>query len=161
MFDTARLAGFFTAHGIWSVSGGETLIPILGYEHGDGEYGMDRFVLDDVGDGARAGQESLRLNKHDASRAVLVVDGYVHLDTGKTDSLIVDAVNYDGGSLKIAVPYRPQPSSLGFAVHRPKFLEIGGVDRRDYEALGEAFFEGVDSHEAAAQVWNAHYDPSL
>jgi len=161
MLDTARLAGFFAAHGIWSVSGGETLIPILGYEQADGERGLDRYVLGDIAEGAQAGQEALRRNDHSAARAVLVVDAYVHLETGKTDSLIVEAVEYDVAALKIAVPYRPQPSPLGFAVHRPKFLEISGVDRRDYEALGEAFFEGVDSHEPAAEIWNAHYDPSL
>ncbi|HZM83397.1 MAG TPA: hypothetical protein VFC19_47385 [Candidatus Limnocylindrales bacterium] len=163
MLDTARLAGFFAAHGIWGVSGGETLIPMLGYEHLNGERGMDRFVRQDVGDGANAGLEALRRNEHNAARAVLVVDGYVHLTSGKTDSLIVEAVQYGafGPSMKVAVPYRPQPSPLGFAVHRPKFLEIGGVDPSEYQALGEAFFDGVDSHEAAAQVWNAHYDPSL
>jgi len=163
MHDTARLAGFFAAHGIWSVSGGETLIPMLGFEQHNGERGMDRLVYGDIGDGARAGLESLRRNDHNAARAVLVVDGYVHLDSGKTDSIIVEAVEYGTSrpSIKVAVPYRPQPSRLGFAVHRPKFLEINGVERSDYQAMGEAFFEGVDSHQAAAEVWNAHYDPSL
>ena len=163
MLDTARLAGFFAAHGIWGVSDGATLIPMLGYEQPNGERGMDRFVMPDVGDGANAGLEALRRNEHLATRAVLVVDGYVHLESGKTDSLIVEAVRYGdlGSWMKVAIPYRPQPSPLGFAVHRPKFLQVAGVDPSEYQALGDAFFEGVDSHEAAAEVWNAHYDPSL
>ena len=166
MHDTARLAGFFAAHGIWSVSDGATLIPLLGYEHLNGERGMDRFVMADIGDGANAGLEALRGNAQGAARAVLVVDGYVHLRSGKTDSIIVEAVEYgaaaeDGASapsIKMAIPYRPLDSPQGFAVHRPKFLEVTGVDSADYASLGQAFYEGVDSHQAASQVWNAHYD---
>lgn len=163
MLNTARLAGFFAAHGIWSVSDGVMLIPILGYENESGERGMDRFVLDDMGAAAAAGQEALHRNGHHATRAVLVVDGYVHLSSGKTDSLIIDAVEYgpDAKSIKVAVPYRPSAAPNGFAVHRPKFLEMNGIDRADYESLGEAFFAGVDDHEQAAEVWNAHYDPSI
>jgi hypothetical protein len=163
MLETAQLAGFFAAHGIWGVSDGETLIPLLGYEDAQGNRGMDRFVVNDLADGARAGQDALRVNQHGSARAVLVVDGYVHLDQGRTDALIVDAVEYGPArrSFKMAVPYRPQPSPHGFAVHRPKFIEVAGVDEADYGALADAFFAGVDSHEPAAAVWNAHLDPSV
>jgi hypothetical protein len=169
MHDTARLAGFFAAHGIWSVSDGATLIPMLGYEHLNGERGMERFVMGDLGDGANAGLEALRGNTPGAARAVLVVDGYVHLQSGRTDSIIIEAVEYGASapaakttpSIKMAIPYRPLATPQGFAVHRPKFLEVTGVDAADYQALGEAFYQGVDSHDAAAQVWNAHYDDSV
>ena len=112
---------------------------------------------------AQAGQEALQANRYGAVRAVLVVDGYLHLNGGRTDALIVDAVEYGPArrSLKIGVPYRPQPSPQGFAVHRPKFLEIVGVNRQDYPALTDPFFAGVDSHERAAPIWNAHLDPSI
>ena len=163
MHETARLAGFFAAHGIWSVADGATLIPLLGYELSSGDRGMDRFALDDIGEGAQAGQDSLQANRRSAVRAVLVVDGYLHLNTGRTDALIVDAVEYGPvrRSLKMGVPYRPQPNPLGFAVHRPKFIEVVGAEQRDYNALAESFFAGVDSHERAAPIWNAHLDPSV
>lgn len=163
MQEIARLAGFFAAHGIWGVSDGATLIPLLGYEQASGDIGMDRFAFDDVGAGAQACQEALQTNQHDAIRAVLVVDGYLHLPGGRTDALIVEAVEYEPArrSFKMGVPYRPQPSPDGFAVHRPKFIEVVGVDRPDYPALSDAFFAGVDSHEQAAPVWNEHLDPSI
>lgn len=162
MDETARLAGFFAAHGIWSVSDGETLVPLLGYEQADGSRGMDRFVRDDVGDAARAGQDALQGNRHGSIRAVLVVDAYLHLDSGRTDALIVDAVDYASGqSLKVAVPYRPQRSPNGFAVHRPKFVEVIGGDEPGQRALVDAFFAGVDAHEKAAAVWNQHLDQTL
>ncbi|WP_205718180.1 hypothetical protein, partial [Actinomadura soli] len=91
-------------------------------------------------------------------RAVLVVDAYLHLEVGRVDALIVDAVEYVPGrrSLKMAIPYRPQMSPEGFAVYRPKFVDVVGVDEPDYAALADAFFDGVDSHEQAAAAWNAH-----
>jgi hypothetical protein len=163
MYETAQLAGFFAAHGIWSVSDGAALVPLLGYEYADGSRGMDRFALDDAGDGARAGQEALHANRYGAVRAVLVVDTYLDLDSGRTDALIVEAVEYgpDLRSLKLAVPYRAKPSPQGFAVHRPKFIGIDGISEQDQAALADAFFDGVDSHEQAAVVWNAHLDPSI
>jgi hypothetical protein len=163
MFETARLAGFFAAHGIWSVSDGATLTPLVGFEHASGDRGMDRFAHNDVGAGAQAGQEALQTNQHGAVRAVLVVDGYLHLPGGRTDALIIDAVEYGpaGRSFKMGVPYRLKASPKGFAVHRAKFIEVVGVNKQDYPALADAFFTGVDSHERAAPIWNANFDPSI
>jgi hypothetical protein len=138
------------------------LTPLLGYEQADGSRGMDRFVADDLGESAQRGQGALQNNEHESARAVLVVDGYVHLDTGRTDALIVEAVDYVcSQSFKVAVPYRPRQSSTGFAVHRPKFLDVAGVQAPDYVALAQAFFAGVDSHEEAAVIWNDHLDETI
>jgi len=163
VLEIAQLAGFFAAHGVWSVSDGATLIPLLGYEQATGERGMSRFALPDLGAAATAGREALTTNAAGARRAALVVDGYVHVDAGRVDALIVEAIEYGPQqvSLTIAVPYRPSSSPNGFAVHRPKFLSMSGVERQEAAGLGDAFFVGVDSHEAAAAVWNAHLDGSL
>ncbi|WP_158843430.1 hypothetical protein [Saccharothrix deserti] len=160
MIETAALAGFYAAHGIWSVSEGETLIPILGYEQPDGGRGLDRFMLDNVGDSVRAAQEALEVNEHGAARAALIADAYIHLDTGRTDALIVHAVEYGltPGSIELAVPYRPHTDSSRFTVYRLQIMEVTGFENQDYDALAEAFFNGVDSHEQAAAVWNAHLD---
>ncbi|WP_125617620.1 hypothetical protein [Actinomadura sp. WAC 06369] len=158
MHEMAAMAGFFAAHGVWSVSDGETLIPMLAYERPNGERGMDRLVHDDVGNAAAAGQEALRTGRDGWVRAALVVDAFLHLDTGRVDALVVESVEYGSSprSLKMAVPYRPQQAPQGFGVYRPKFIEVAGVDDADLPALADAFFAGVDSHEQAAAVWNAH-----
>src|SRR5258706_9713472 len=93
---------------------------------------------------AQAGQEALQASRHGAGRAVLVVDGYLRLNGGRTDALIVDAVEYGPArrSLKIGVPYRPQPNHQGFAVHRPKFPGSIRVNRQDYPALTDPFSAG-------------------
>jgi hypothetical protein len=158
MDEIAGMAGFFAAHGVWSVSDGATLIPLLGYEQVDGERGMDRLVFDDIADAARAGQEALEAGRDGRLRAVLVADAYLHLDAGRVDALMVDAVEYlpVRRSLRIAVPYRPRSAPQGFAVYRPRFVGDTGFDEPDFAALADAFFAGVDSHEQAAAVWNAH-----
>lgn len=159
MIETARLAGFFAAHGVWSVSEGETLIPLLGYEHADGEYGMDRLMFDDFAEGARAGQDALADGDPSWVSAVLVADGYVDLDQGKTDALLVEAVHYGPHrrTMRLAVPYRPAQDPRGFAVHRPKFMDV----EADLDTLAEAFFAGAASHTEAHAVWDAHLDESI
>jgi len=160
MRETARLAGFFAAHGIWSVADGGTLTPLLGYEGTGGGRGMDRFAADDIAEAVRAGQDALQANRRGSVRAVLVIDAYIQLGTGRTDALIAEAVEYGPArqSMTMAIPYRPQSAPQGFAVHRPKFIEVTGVNEPDYGALADAFLAGVDSHEQAAAVWNAHLD---
>jgi hypothetical protein len=162
MIETARLAGFFAAHGVWCVSEGETLIPLLGYEHTDGEYGMDRLMYDDIAEGARAGQDALADGDPSWVGAVLVADGYVHLDRGRTDALIVEAVQYGPHrqSLQVAVPYRPAQDPRGFAVHKPKFMGAD-CDDPDLGPVAEAFFAGAASHAEANAVWDAHLDESI
>jgi hypothetical protein len=157
MFEFVRLAGYYAAHGVWSVSDGGTLLPILGYQRAD-TGGMHRYVGED---GPQVARNAFEANEIGAQRAVLVVDGYVHLPTGRTDALLIDAIEYGPAarSITMALPYRPKSDAGGFAVHRPKFLKLTGVERT--AEVGEAFFAGVDSHEQAAPVWNAHLDESL
>ena len=75
MIETASMAGFLAAHGIWSVSEGETLIPIYAHENPQGERLLERMVADDIAEGARAAQQALEDNEHGSTRAVMVVDG--------------------------------------------------------------------------------------
>ncbi|MBN2495435.1 MAG: hypothetical protein JXR96_12645 [Deltaproteobacteria bacterium] len=159
MESLAELTGFFAAHGIWCVSDSGPLIPMLGYRIADGSRGMDRLAAAQLEQGVAQGEEWLRDNPHRATHAVLVYDGFVTLDSGKTDALMLRARKYgpSPGALDMLVPYR-NPES-GFTVYRPKFVEVA-PDTSDYSVLSEAFFRGVDSHEKGAEVWNAHLDQS-
>jgi hypothetical protein len=161
MESTAELIGFFAAHGIWSVSDGGPLIPMLAYELPNGERGMDRFMAEQLEEAVGLAQQALENNEKGATRAVAVFDALITLDDGKTDALILQARKYSEPEcrLEMAVPYRTPDSPEGFAVHKPKFLSVEGGDV-DYSQLAVAFFNGVDSHEEAAKVWNAHLDES-
>lgn len=160
MWETARMAGYFAAHAVWSVSDGETLVPMYGYEKPDGKRGLDRFP-GDLQTGAAAVQAALRDNPHGAVHAVSVLDAFIDLPGGRSDALIVEAAGHtDGFLLRMAIPYRPQDSPGGFAVHRPKFLGVTGAPQEEYQKVAEAFFQGVDAHEKAGPIWAAHLDES-
>jgi hypothetical protein len=158
----AKLAGFLAAHAVWCVSDGEILIPLMGFETPDGKRQVHRFMADRFEQGVSEGQDSLARNVDGAKRAALIYDGFITLETGKVDALLVDIRDYGSPSrsLLMAVPYRPVNSPQGFAVHRPKFLSFAGLEP-DYQIVGSAFFEGVDSHDKAAPIWSRHLDESL
>ena len=158
---TGELAGFFAAHAVWCVSDAETLVPIFAYESSDGSRQMERLEADQLQDAVRHGKDRLTSNLESASRAVLVYDGFVTLADGKTDALIIDAMDYGppGAGFTVAVPYRHAADAAGFAVFRPKFLGFEGMEP-SWGAIGEAFFRGVERHEKGAAVWNASLDQS-
>ena len=162
MDSALQLAGFFAAHGIWCVSDGGPLIPILGLEKSDGKRTMQRLAAPELERGVEVGRDWLARNPEAAVRAVLVYDGYVTLSTGKIDALLLDVRVYSSPahSLLMAVPYRPATEGRQFSVYRPKFISCD-LSAPDYEALGSAFFRGVDSHDKGAAVWNQHLDQSL
>lgn len=156
-----ELAGFFAAHAVWSVSDGETLIPLVAYETADGKRQMNRMVSERVEDGAAHGKEWLAKNPEQAAFAVLIFDGFITLQSGKTDALIVTIRDYTQGEAEVtmAVPYRPASAAKGFAVHRPKFLGFKGAEP-DWQRVGEALWIGIAKHEKGAEVWNKHLDES-
>jgi len=162
METTAELAGFFAAHAIWCVSDGEALTPMLAYLKPDGERGMDRLVSENMEEAVATGQQWLAENKQGAAGAVLVYDAYVTLESGKTDALVVEARQYDAAqrSFQMIVPYRNAKAPGGFAVHRPKLVSVTGYADPPFDAIADAFFRGVDSHEKGAEVWSSHLDES-
>src|SRR5687767_15186504 len=157
METTSELAGFFAAHAVWCIEDGETLVTILAFEMPDGSRQMHRLVTEQVEDSVARGRAWLAENPEGASRAVLIYDGYLTLDTGKVDALILDARLFGPPpqSLLMAVPYRLAEHPDGFAVHRLKFLDFDGAEP-DPATIGEAFFRGVEQHERGALVWSEH-----
>jgi len=157
------LAGFFAAHGVWCVSDGEALIPMLAHIDQAGERSMSRFAAERLEDGVAEGKKQLAENPGNSVCAVLVYDGYVTLASGKTDALLIEIKSYSDPSevLSMAIPYRNRNASQGFSVYRPKFLAYEGGENPDYAKFGEVFFKGVDSHSKGAEVWNKAIDQSI
>lgn len=161
--EAVTLAGYFIAHGVWSVSDGAAVLPMVAQEGEDGR-AIQRFTGDDDGSsGVRQAEEWLDGNPADANHAVLVVDGYAELDGVRRDALIARVISYGPPrrSLHIVVPYRPRDSTDGFAVHSPRFGGDTGLEGIDLDALGQAFFAGVGAHLAAAPIWQDHLDESI
>jgi hypothetical protein len=81
MVSSAKRAGFFPAHGIWCVSDGEVLVPLMGTEAADGTRKLLRFATEQVEQGVTESKEKLSQNPEGAARAVLVYDGFVTYET--------------------------------------------------------------------------------
>ena len=154
----AELGGFFAAHGIWSVSDGEALVPFCAVESHDGARALTRFAADRLEVGVEQARAFFAQPPGHCARAVLVYDGYVTLEWGKTDALIVEARSLGtDASFTMLVPYRSGAS--GFAVFRPKLVALSPSGTPEIDVAHE-FFAGVESHASAAAVWNAHLDQS-
>src|ERR1700734_631195 len=126
MFASASLAGFFAAHAVWSVSDGETLVPIYAYTDVSGTRHLDRLVAGTLEGSVDAGRKWLCENPHHAQCAALIFDGFIPLADGKTDALIIEIANYgdSAASVTMAVPYVPQSTKAAFRVHRPKIVKF-------------------------------------
>jgi len=134
---------------------------MLAFERADGRQEMIRLSADQLEEGVEQGRTWLKDNSEGATRAVLIIDAFITLESGKTDALVIEAVRYEPerASFTMAVPYRNTENSSGFAVYRPKFLDANGFEP-DFVQIGEAFFTGVEAHEQGSKVWDAHLDES-
>lgn len=162
MITASQLAGFFAAHAIWCVSDGDTLIPMLAYSTEDGERNMDRLAFDDMGQAVQTGKQRLASNDMNAKDAALLCDARIPIGDQKVDAIIIELRAYfsPGSEMMIAIPYTPA-GEKEFRVHRPKLLQWDQCDDFDLDAVMEAFFEGVASHEKGSAIWNQALDESI
>jgi hypothetical protein len=163
MIEAHKLAGFVTAHGIWSVGDGSPLIPIYAYVKENGERILNRLATDTLENAVALGREKLASNEDDANDAVLVFDARIPIGDLKYDALIVEIKSYFSPQSKavMAIPYSPANESHGFKVHKPKYLQWIECDDFNLNTCVNSFFSGVDTHEKAAQFWNDHLDQSV
>ncbi len=148
-----HVAGFALAHAVWSVSDGETLIPMALSEKGE-KRTLTRFASDTFEDGVQAGKVFLDKNPEDVERAAFVYDGYTTLEGVRRDTLIVEVLEFSPRfEGQILLPYVPGKLGEGFAVFRPKFLidEEVGVDTG---AAAQAMFEGLEAHAEGVKVFD-------
>ncbi|GHA03212.1 hypothetical protein GCM10008090_10250 [Arenicella chitinivorans] len=158
MENVVKMAGNFAAHAILSVSDGETLIPIVGLLDAEDQQSMRRMVMGSV-EALAAGEHLLNNFTPEYKGAAFIKDGLVTLETGKTDSLIVDIRFSDDSAKKIQflIPYRNANHEKGFAVHRLKISEATGFSQDEFNLLADAFFDGLESHPEGGKIWNEKY----
>ena len=159
--DLAFLAGFIAAHALWCVEDGEALCPMLASIDAKGRREIQRFEADRMEEACAAAHAALDHGVPGAVMGVAVTDGYISLVGGKTDSLLVIGRHFKHPEItfKLAIPYRNAKDPAGFAVHRPKFLEVPDALSAP-ERIGKAFFEGVSAHEKGSALWDASLDES-
>ena len=153
------LAGSLAAHGIWTASKGETLIPMLAFDLRAGQQQMMQLVDQNLEDGVANGRQRLENPDADTLRAVLAFDAFVETEGGQSDALIVDGREYaTGEAMSLAVPYQPASHRRGFLVRRPIFRSFSGPEE-ELPPLADAFFAGVEAHTEAAAAWDRYSDP--
>jgi hypothetical protein len=160
--ELAEFSGFLAAHAVWSVSSGETLIPMAGIQQLNGERSLVRFMAERFEEGVEKGRAWLAENGRTAARQVLVFDGFIRLGDEKVDAIILEGVDHAHAGKKMTwmVPYRPAKSPSEFAVHRPKVSLDAETTDQAANALHDVFWEGVDAHTEGAAIWKARLDQS-
>lgn len=158
MKNILNMAGEFASHGIWSVSTGDILVPIVGYLNSDNSKKMERLAMGSV-EAMVLGDQKISNLDADKVGAVFIKDAMVTLETGKTDALIIDIRFADDSNKKMAfiLPYRNANHADGFAVHRLKLSQMDGISQEEIETLTEAFFDGLESHPQGGKIWNEKY----
>jgi hypothetical protein len=138
------------------------LIPMLAYTTADDKRTLERLMIcDDLEASVAYGREKLASNEMAASDAVLLYDGRIPIGKEKVDAIFIEVRAYlspDSEAI-LAVPYTPK-SSGRFRVHKPKLLAWNNCEDFDRNAALQSFFEGVDSHEQGAKIWNDCLDQS-
>jgi hypothetical protein len=151
-----QLAGFFTAHAVWTVSLQQGPLPPMLVTELEGERSLTRFGKESSMEVAVAkAQKLLDNNEARAERGIILYDAFVTLEDGRCDAIIVQGQEHHPELLKMEIiqPYRPPNAPGGFAVMQPKVsFPEGQVEHA--ERLIEAFFEGLDSHEEGGPLWS-------
>ena len=156
-----KLAGFFAAHSVWSVSEGSSFDPIVAWTDADEKRQMARLVGDEP-TMVELGRKKLSDNEMDATDGVLLYDGRITLGDGKIDAILIEIKAYFATPIAeamLAIPYTP-PNAGKFLIHKPKLLEWKNCDDFDMQWAFQSFFEGVEGHEHGSKIWNESLDES-
>jgi len=150
-----ELAGFFTAHAVWTVTLQKGALPPMLVTESAGERTLLRFDKEESMELAvDKARELLEASAKDTERGIVLYDAFVTLNDEQYDAIIVQGLEHLPGDLKVEIvqPYRPPNADGGFAVMQPKVsfpqAQVGFA-----EELTEAFFRGLDSHEEGGPIW--------
>ena len=159
MYQCLELAGFAAAQAVCCLFDRQPMLPLAFSRRGSGLPTVGILAVGTAAEITAHGQQWLDANVAEADWAVVVCDGYVTIGGSRKDALVLDLQSYRprGNRMKITVPYRPHHHDGGFAVHRPKFI-VKAIEDQDLEALTQAFFRGVSSHDMGARIWDACAD---
>ncbi|MCP3804299.1 hypothetical protein NLX83_34030 [Allokutzneria sp. A3M-2-11 16] len=154
MLQAAYLAGVVTALAATTLSDGEILPPLMGYEQADGRSFQATFFVE-----AQA-RNALENNEHEATRAAIVVNGRVPLIPVVKEALLIDIVEYGPvrQRMQLVLPYRDAHSPCGFALHEIGVLDFDNIADADEAPILDAIFAGIESQPAYAELWDKYFE---
>lgn len=156
MIAASELAGFFTAHAVWSVSEGDPLAPMLVYTDASGERRLERLTHPDAAAAIHYGRQRMTANDMDAEHAALIYADKISSDTKTADALLLELRAYDAPNTEavFAVPYTPLREGQ-FKIHPARVVAWSDTIGITVDRAFEAFFDGVSRHEKGAEIWAA------
>lgn len=159
MEETMRMAGDATGMALYCVADGETLIPILEHLKQDGSRKRSVMMMEAAEAMSEAHRE-ISVLPEDSAGAVLVNDIILTTPEGKSDALQIDIrfAEKPEGRMLLALPYRHANQAEGFAIHRPKLIEVNGIQSEEEATLMEAFIDGIAMHKEGGKLWKEKYD---
>ena len=159
MKEVFEVVGETVAQSIWNLSAGGTPIPLLSTVDEDGHANYMQLAMDNSDDAIRYGREKLDRHEEGKIGAVFVADGYISLDDGTTDALVLEVRVYRDVVIKcqMVIPYRSANSVNGFAIHKPQVTALENIDEIKLQPLLEAFFVGVEAHDKGGKIWHEYY----
>lgn len=159
MKEVFQLVGETAAQSIWNLSAGAALTPLLSTVDIDGQANYMRLAMDDTEEAIRYGHDKLERQEEGKLGAVFIADGYITLDSGTTDAIVVEVRVYHRETIKcqLVIPYRSANSANGFAIHRPQVTALENIDEIKMQPLLDAFFTGVKTHDQGGKIWHEFY----
>ena len=124
---------------------------------------MERLIVDDdLEQSVLLGKHKLSSNDSDVNDAALLFDGRITFNNSKLDAIIIEVRCYFSPESEavMAIPYTPKAAGQ-FRVHKPKLLAWNNCEDFEFDAVMQAFFDGVDAHEEGAAIWNQCLDESI
>ncbi|GFS56371.1 ankyrin repeat domain protein [Nephila pilipes] len=164
MNDFAQFVGFFTAHTVWQLQFGESVVPLIAMQNADKRW-FER-VPDDTSYEravvvARERLQSM-LSPPCGDYALFAYDGFLTQNDKRDESLFFEAYdirNPEGTTLVFAIPYRSAQSKEGLAIYRPIVIET--VNLSDINTFLNYAYEGAQSHTKGFEFWDTHVDTPL
>jgi|GEM_PF-4604020 len=164
MNDFAQFVGFFTAHMVWQLQCGESVVPLIAMQNA-GERRFER-VPDDISyeRAVAVARERLQsmLSPPCGDYVLFAYDGFLTQNDKRDESLFFEAYDIrdpEGITFVLAIPYRSAQSKEGLAIYRPVVTETANLS--DINTFLNHFYEGAQSHTEGFEFWNAHVDTPL
>lgn len=157
--DFAKFVGFFTAHVIWQLEGGENVVPLLATQM-NGKRKIERIESSTYEQAVESGRGRVNELKGSSDYILFAYDGFLTLKTEKLEAIFIEAFmpNQEHVStIHLSIPYRNAKSDEGLAIYRPKVMSTTISDQNDFFTN---FYSGVDSHKKASEFWNKFLDQS-
>lgn len=159
--DFARFVGLFSAHMVWMLETGETIVPLIARQQGRDQF-FERLHGSDYEKIVEFGRSTiLKKLRKENDFSLIIFDGFWKKGKRKVPALTVEAyvsVHRHEHFVQLIVPYRSLKHKKGLGFGKPAILQTNIADT---EYFNEEFLNGTKLHENGARLWEEKYDEKI